>query len=300
MSDSTTRGRQRRLEDIAAILNPARTARIKMAGKGQFRGFKVQDSHGAWRSITGLRPAIRDIFHPDYGDSEDLRGAGKKRARGQCVLPTPRATRKMRRSDRKCFGVMQKHGKRAHADTEKLVNHCIVNRKRPDVLLRELISNRPMLETFDACAVDVLSEIVARHWHPVAAELPIFDERARVATRADLVVFDETERKIVAVELTFGWESICYEGLPGAPPLKSPLQCVPNTAIQRKLIQAFMAAEILRICHRPPSGVVCPVVLRVCPNRGQVILYGRAKWWSRPEIREAVYSAFVRRDGEVH
>ena len=281
-----------------------------------------------WLVYRGLRPSLKDRFYPHLSDAEQLpyarfratqgkppraggdsdadartnsdyegsdsgeqslgsstSGCGScdemdvdgghdhKRARTTSATAPPR-----QKSNAKfCIGYGTEHGSLVHSQIQRIIDSYKHGYRSP-----------VGVESIDPCVCFVIEVLNRKAWVPIATELMIYDETLHVATQADLIVFDMTEKCARVIELTFGYEDVEFEEpISKGDRFVTPLDMAPNSPAQRKLLQLWFTTEILR--RNYGLNNTARTLLRVCPRSHLVWEYNDVAWWDEARALKNAY-----------
>lgn len=284
---------------IRRLLDSPRHVMLRRAGSGPFVRFEVLQGE-TWRVFSGLRPMMKRRFFPTLSDEEQfaypsktttttaaarqrtLHVAPTRRVQLSGVKPPPRAET----NAAFCSGYGAEHGALVHRQLQLIV----------DSLLHGYRSPIDSHEVIDPCVGAIIATIQKYEWLPFAAELGVFDAEHRVATQADLVVYDRLAKAIRVVELTFGYESVDFENALSPDDLfEAPLDFVPNSPAQRKLLQVYMTAEIIRRNYGIANVQRALVRVRPCDHKVDVYTEKDVPWWSEAAALRRAYDTLSQR-----
>jgi hypothetical protein len=252
------------------------------------RGFAVCPSaHGKhYLPYQGLTKRLRELFWPDT--EEDPRRRDPAEHKRRSVLAGPTAMRQHKGTQkRECSRWGSDHGTRVHGELESFTN-C----------LRELgtekgtaLFNRKHADP-DPCTVYLVDYCARHQWLPLAAEFMLWDEVARVATSADLLVMDCRANRLVLVELKTGYEDEEYGPLPSDPTFCAPLDRLTNCPLNRHQLQLLAMCLMLRRRYNLAIDEAC--VLRVCPKLGAILHVPMCDWARDKQYQDLFYASLCR------
>lgn len=256
---------------VETLLQNPRKQLVRRAGSGRYVHFEVletkPDGTQKWQTYSGLRPTLEARFYPGMGDEAQLPGI--RAAPGVVELPRDKQPPERKNTNASmCIGYGTEHGALVHSQIQRVIDSMLYGYRSP------MDAN----ESIDPCTGTVLGIFNEEGWVPVATEYPLFDEVHRVATQADIIVFDTNAGKLRVIELTFGYENIDFIN-PISPDdtFARPLHMVPNSAAQRKLLQLWMTTEMLH--RRYGLRDLERTLIQVRPRSHDVLLYSNVPWW---------------------
>jgi hypothetical protein len=254
-------------------------------------------ANNRWRVLKGLRPSLKRVFYPFLSDEEQLAWTTPKRkaddrsdldaaffsearpTKRRAGAPAPRA----KTNARYCMSYGTEHGSLVHLQIRRFIESMTHGYRSP------LEAREPI----DPCTVALLDMMQRERWAPIASELTIFDETARVGTQADLVVYDMARSCVRVVELTFGYEDVDFtHALDDSNRFETPLEMVRNSPAQRKMLQVAMTTEIVRRHYGLRNAQ--RALVRVCPRSHVVWVYTSVSWWNEPKHVRQAYDHMVR------
>jgi len=143
----------------------------------------------------------------------------------------------------------------------------------------------------DPCTQRFVRALRRKGWIPIKAQLPIFSERARVATAIDLLCVDLATDKLILVELkvTNHETPVAYERrVQGKRPIAATMPKVPNSYLNHDLLQLASMTTILAEEYGIHVGKA--ILMRV--GHGAVWLYSLPQWCR--EHAQTIYGALKR------
>ena len=152
------------------------------------------------------------------------------------------------------------------------------------------------LDKFDPCVFDIFEALRLHRIRPLFTEYAVYDEALGVATSIDLLGIDEAHDVLCVIELTTGYGSLPFIQPPDSTRrLAAPLDALTDTPAQRKFLQAWFAAEMLRRHYGVKQPTCC--LIRCNPLRGQLEVVTSMQWtsaFSRAKL-EAIYASIAKR-----
>jgi len=176
------------------------------------------------------------------------------------------SNRNAKRRDSKSFapscyyrGRWKRHGTRVHEDMERAVKlirqesnelgdhlgqeeRWAYEVKRGDQLFH-------ILKFYDPCVLSIIETFVARKWIPVISEFTIYDEWLRMATNIDMIAWDISAQKGIAVEMKTGHNAQTnYDAHDGITYMTTEhaAYCIKDTALNRAAIQLLIPLIVLK------------------------------------------------------
>lgn len=254
------------IHKVERLTKSKRNARVHLTHSSRWRaGFMVTEENKKRYMYSGLTKRLKATFWPHTNDDPRYRLVRKQRKQQHRTCPT--------------WG--KKHGDIVHKELELYTKYMI---REPDPAAFKRRCPDP-----DPCTVRVIGVFQKKGWYPILAEHPIFDEDLGIATAIDLLVVDIENHKLIALELKTGYEDGEYDA-PALqqPEMAPPLHGVPNSPLQRALVQLVACLMILEKHYR--LKVDAAYVMRTCSKDRCTELYGLDTSWCFDKARlEAMY-----------
>jgi hypothetical protein len=158
--------------------------------------------------------------------------------------------------------------------------------KLVDDQVRSFVS-RKRRKALDPCTERFVRALRRKGWIPIKAQLPIFAERARVATAIDLLCVDLKTNGLILVELkvTNHKTPKAYEQRSQGSPIAATMPNVPNSYLNHDLLQLASMTTILS--EEYGIHVSKAILMRV--GHGTVWLYSLPQWCR--EHAQTIYGA---------
>lgn len=230
--------------------------------------FVVRLARDTQRVLPGVHARLGALLWPHTSDAE-LAG----RARG----PRTRVERERARQPRTCATHGLEHGALVHHELDRYVSRVLSRGAAPP-------------DEADPCTARVLRMLAAERLLPVATEVPVFDERAGVATAIDMIAIHVDRLHLVAVELKTGYEQTDFDAVAGRDygRLCWPLHTVENTPLARAHAQLLTCMAIVRQRYGVTFDDGC--VVRVCSRARTASLHPLPPWARDPRLVGALYA----------
>jgi hypothetical protein len=264
-------------ENILRLRQHPNNARIRQQTLGKHQcAFVVSSASNDERhtTYTGLTKRLKAVLYPNTQEDPSRHGNNKFRA-----------TNQQAGGGVVCLAHGKLHGKLVH---EQLNYYVRQFKQRPGLSLAAALPKA------DPCTRQVVALCAQRGWEFIESEFMFFMSRARVATAADLLVYDSARDHLILLELKTGYESELYGPAPVYPKFRHPLfQTITNCPKNRHLLQLMAMREILKRDYK--VSVQESYILRVTPRdaASPVELVEPASWCDNWRNRQNLVSLLV-------
>lgn len=262
--DESSKNSNKWVKILVHLDSHERRQMVRHVQQGMYMQF-VTRLDGDWSKpphrMRGLRNALARTFWPNYSDKDQLRDGAS-----QTTLKFVKPKKRTDTNAASCLCTGVEHG-------------TLVHRQIGDVI--ELVSHDKKLaydaSELDPCVLEIFNVLRDYKVHPIFTEYTVFDEDLGVATSIDILGVNANDGTLCIVEVTNGYSSLPFIHPPNMTRIfAEPLENVTDTPAQRKYLQSWFAAEILK--RRYGVRDVSILLIRSNPRRSQIEIVTGMEW----------------------
>lgn len=231
---------------------------------------------------------VHKIFHPDTSENPIERSKRNKELGGRLDHQSAKVTANMKSP---CNNHGAKHGTIAHHQVELITNRINAILSGEAKVDAHESTWWKMGQDLDPCVESFMNMLYEEMMLPRRAEFIVFDEELGRATAVDLIVLHLKKWKLCFIEMKFGYEGEKYETHENDTFFMPPLDNVPNSPLNRHLLQSLMTQMIAERNYVAPDA---SYLISIRPKMEIIAKYKHSDWCLQESNRQAIILAVKR------